>query len=248
MAKGWIAPNAEYVCSTADASLPFADDTFSNAYCSDAFWVIHNKATCLRELRRLTQENGLILLVGLRNKLAMKPPYTDRWSLPPDGYAALVADMPHRLIASTDVLTRYIQKQGPPLARSAEIGRLTDEQWLSVVASYQKELLQDYGCFDDWPHAEGRLMLNPLYREEGRDEFGKVHLHLTIPSAKYELENGECRQYEPETVSIDSKVLIDLAHGQRTTELERLIQQCVVVGMPERFLKAQSDRLADNLG
>lgn len=241
VARGWIAPKAEYVCSSADTSLPFPDSTFSTVFCSDAFWVFLHKATCIHELKRLAQETGLILLVGLRNKLVEHPQYPYHGGLPPEGYEALVADMPHRLIAGRDVLTRYIQKQGPPLARSTEVGRLRDEQWLSVVASRREELLQDYGYFEDWPHAQGRLMLNPLYREEGRDEFGKMHLHLTMPSPKYEAENGECRLYEPETVSIDSKVLIDLADGHRTAEVERLIEQCVVLGMPERFLKTHLD-------
>jgi ubiquinone/menaquinone biosynthesis C-methylase UbiE/uncharacterized protein YbaR (Trm112 family) len=236
VAKGWIAPKAEYVCCAADISLPFPDGTFSTAFCSDAFQLFDHKVTCMRELKRLTQNDGLIILVAVRNMLVKQHLYGNRCSLLPEGYEALVADMPHRLIANRDVLARYLQKQGPPLACSADIGRLTDEQWLSVVASHRKELLHDYGGFEDWPHAAGRLMLNPLYREEGRDRFGKVHLRLTMPSAWYEQENGECRQYEPETVSIDSKALIDLAHGRRTEDLERLLEQCVVLGMPERYL------------
>jgi hypothetical protein len=28
---------------------------------------------------------------------------------------------------------------------------------------------------------------------------------------------------------------MDLAHGKRPPEIERLIEQCVVLGMPERF-------------
>jgi hypothetical protein len=200
---------------------------------------MHHKVTCIRELKRLTQDTGLIAIVGVRNLLVKEHLYRNGWTLPPAGYEALVADMPHRLIASSDVLARYIQKQGPPLGRPVQIERLTEEPWLSVVASHRKEAFQDYGSFEDWPHAEGRLMLNPLYREEGRDGFGNVHLRLTMPTAWYEQENGECRQYEPESVSINSRVLIDLANGQRTAELEKLIEQCVVLGMPERYLKTQ---------
>jgi SAM-dependent methyltransferase len=240
VAKGWIAPQGEYVCCAADISLPFPDGTFSTAFCSDAFQIFDHKVTCMRELKRLTQDDGLIILVALLNVLVNKQLYNERWGLPPAGYEGLVADMPHRLIANRDVLAQYLQKQGPPLARSADIGRLTDEQWLSVVATHRKELLQDYGGFEEWPHAAGRLMLNPLYREEGRDKFGKVHLRLTMPSAWYAQENGACRQYEPETVSIDAKALIDLAHGRRTEELERLLEQCVVLGMPERYLSVCS--------
>ena len=37
VAKRWTAPQAEYVCCAADASLPFPDGAFSAAFCSDAF-------------------------------------------------------------------------------------------------------------------------------------------------------------------------------------------------------------------
>jgi SAM-dependent methyltransferase len=237
LAKGWIAPKAEYVCSAADISLPFPDDAFSTVFCSNAFQLFDHKLSCMRELKRLTQDTGHIVLVAVRNALVKKHLYgnaTHR-ALPPAGYEALVSDMPHRLIRNTDVLSRYLHKQGPALARSTEISGLLEEQWLSVVASHRTELFQDYGGFKDWPHAEGHLAVNPLYREEGRDALGKVHLRHVFPSAWLEQENRECGQYQPETVSLEAQVLIDVAQGQRTAEVEKLLAQCVVVGLPERF-------------
>jgi ubiquinone/menaquinone biosynthesis C-methylase UbiE/uncharacterized protein YbaR (Trm112 family) len=237
IAKGWMAPKAEYICTAADISLPFPDDTFSTVFCSNAFQLFDHKVSCSRELKRLTQETGLILLVAVRNVLVKKHLYANAThrALPPAGYETLVADMPHRLIGNTDLLTRYLDKQGPSLAYSTEMKRLAEEQWLSVVASHRTELLRDYGYFEDWPHAEGYLALNPLYREEGRDVFGKVHLRHMVRSTWFEQENEEYKQYQPETVSLDTQVLTDLAHGQRTKEIEQLLAQCVVVGLPGRF-------------
>lgn len=233
VAKTFIAPEAEYVCCVTDASLPFRNGSFSTAFCSDAFHLFINKATCFRELKRLTHENGLIMLVGLCNALS-KYPYAGE-PLSPEGYQGLLADMPHCLVPDRAVLTRYLQKQGPPLARSSEIGRLAYEPTLSVVASHRHEVFQDYGSFQDWPHAEGRLGLNPLYTEERRDGLGNLHLRRTFPTAWYEEHNAECKQYLPEAVSVDSKVLSHLAQGERTPEVEKLIEQCVVLGMPARY-------------
>jgi ubiquinone/menaquinone biosynthesis C-methylase UbiE/uncharacterized protein YbaR (Trm112 family) len=237
IAKGWMAPKAEYICTAADISLPFPDDSFSAVFCSNAFQLFDYKVSCSRELKRLTQETGLILLVAVRNVLVKQHLYANSThrALSPAGYETLVADMPHRLIGNTDLLTRYLDKQGPSLACSTEMKRLAEEQWLSVVASHQTELFRDYGCFEDWPHAEGHLALNPLYREEGRDGLGKVHLRHMPRSSWFEQENEEYRQYQPETVSLDTQVLADLAQGQRTKEIEQLLAQCVVVGLPERF-------------
>lgn len=237
VAKGWMAPKAAYVCTESDVALPFRDDSFSTVFCSNAFQLFDRKVSCIRELKRLTRETGLILLVSVRNALVKLDLYehaTHR-ALPPAGYETLVADMPHRLIGNTDIVTHYLNKEGPALARSAEIECLCEQQWLSVVASHRKDIFRDYQGFEDWPHAEGRLALNPLYEQEAAEESGRVRLRLRMPSPWYEQEDGDCRQYEPETVSLDAQVLRDLAQGRRTVEIERLLEQCVVVGLPERF-------------
>ena len=213
VAKNWLAPEAEYVCAQADSGLPFSDDSFSTVLCSDAFHVFPGKANCIRELKRLVGSDGSIILATLRNILVERPLDQYRLSLPPEGYETLVADMPHRLVANSDILARYLKKQGPSLQQPAETARLTGEPWLSLVASHRQEVFQDYGCFRDWPHAEGRLDLNQLYKEEKRDGDGNIYLRRTFPSAWYEIEDAECKQYEPETVSVRAETLKDLAQG-----------------------------------
>jgi SAM-dependent methyltransferase len=234
IAKNWLALPAEYVCAQADSGLPFSDDSFSTVYCSDAFYVFPGKANCIRELKRLVGSDGSIILATLRNSLVAER-HRFRTSLPPEGYEALVADIPHRLVADSDILARYLKRQGPSLEQPTETVRLAMEPCLSLVASHRQQVFQDYSCFKDWPHAEGRLDLNQLYREERRDGGGNVYLRRTFPSAVYEKEDGECKQYEPETVTVSPEVLNDLVHGRRSAEIERLIEQFVVVGMPERY-------------
>jgi ubiquinone/menaquinone biosynthesis C-methylase UbiE/uncharacterized protein YbaR (Trm112 family) len=237
VAKGWMAPEADYVCADAEVSLPCADDTFSVAFCANAFQLFVHKASCIRELKRLTQPQGLILLAAVRNAFVKPHLYAQasHVALPPAGYAALVADMPHRLLGTTDLVTRYLEKHGPALADPCAPESLAEEQWLSVVASRQPEVFRDYGAFEDWPHAAGRLAVNPLYDQEGPDASGQVQLHLRMPSPWFEQEDGDCRRYLPETVSLKGEVGHDLARGQRTMEIERWLAQCVVVGLPERF-------------
>lgn len=233
VAKHWVAPEAEYVCCTADTSLPFPNGAFSVALCSDAFHYFVNKATIVRELERLTQPDGLILLVWVHNALVRRP--HDGLPLPPGGYQALVADVPHCVVIDSEVLARYGRKQGPPLASSADMDRLAQAPLLSLVASHQQEVFRDYGPFEDWPHAEGRLGMNPLYVVEDRDRLGNVRLHRRFPSAFYEEEHAECRDYLPETVEVPRDLWANLADGKRGPEVERLIEQCVVMGMPKRY-------------
>ena len=78
-------------------------------------------------------------------------------------------------------------------------------------------------------------MLNPLYVEQARDHSGTVCLRRTFPSAFYEEDHAEYKQYLPETVEVPLEVLGDLAQGKRTPIIDKLIEQCVVLGMPERY-------------
>jgi SAM-dependent methyltransferase/uncharacterized protein YbaR (Trm112 family) len=233
VAKHWIAPEAEFVCCTAEASLPFPDGAFSVAFCSDAFHYFANKAASIRELKRLTQQDGLIVLVWIHNVL-FRLPY-DGMPLPPEGYHWLVADIPHRLVADHDILARYRQKQGPSLARITDAERLAKAPLLSLIASHRQDVFQDHGPFEDWPHAEGWLGINPLYTAEQPDAVGNVRLRRTFPSAFYEEDHAECKDYLPERVTVPMSVWTNLIAGKRVPAMEGLIEQCVVLGMPPRY-------------
>ena len=243
VAKHWVARDAEYVCCAADA-LPFSNDAFSVVFCSDAFAVFVNKIIPIREFNRVTDNEGLLMLV--RN--ALKPsPWTDNPPLPPEGYHALFAGVPHCLVASSEVLSGYLQKKGPSLGRSTDEGRLVHEREVSIVASHRQDVFQDYGLFEDWPHVSGRLTLNPLYRVQARDGDGKVCLRRSFPSVGYEKEHGECKRYLPESVEVDSEVLADLEAGKRTLAMENLIEQCILLGIPSGFGEDSDRALARHL-
>ena len=233
VARHWIAPQAEYVCCEADAALPFPDGAFATAFCSDAFHYFVNKAIIVRELKRLTRDDGCIVLATVRNSKVQHQHAC--LPLPPEGCQGLFADMAHCLLADSDILARYLQKQGPPLARSADLELLAHEPLLSVVAAHRPEVFQNYGPFEDWPHAEGRLTLNPLFVEETRNGLGNVQLRRQFPTNFYEEENAECKQYLPEGVSVNAQVLVDVTSAKRTADVERLIERCVVLGLPERY-------------
>lgn len=231
VAKYWIAPKAHYVCCSTDDSLPFPDRVFSSVFCSDAFHYFAHKAAIVRDLERLTHADGVIILTWVHNALWRCS--HDGLPLPPEGYEQLLAHMPHRLIADSEVLDRYLKKQGPPLARSSTTEDLAHAPLLSMVASHRRDIFQDYGYFEDWPHGEGRLKLNPLLVTEGPQN-GNVHLRRRFPSTFYEEEHKQCKTYVPEELTIPLVTFNNLASGKRTLEIDKLIEQFVVIGSPER--------------
>jgi len=234
VAKNILAPEALYVCCDGDVSLPFPDEFFSVSYVSDALYMVTNKVICSREVQRVADSNGIIIVSGIRNRVAK---FHYRAAMPYHAYGELFASVPHRVLANSDVLARYLNKRGPALSRSSEKRTLDDEQWFSIVATNREELLVDQAAFEDWPHAEGVLELNPLYKPAGdqANASGEILYRHAFPSSWYEREDGDCRNYEPESVSISSQILKDLSSQKRTAEMEALIARCVIVGIPDRF-------------
>jgi SAM-dependent methyltransferase len=236
VAKSWTAPDAIYICCAADGGLPFAGSTFSSVFCSDAFHYFLRKVACISELKRVTEEDGLFVLTWVRNALAKQPPHAHVGvPLPPAGYESLVSEIPHRLIADSEILRRYVSKQGPCLVSSMDGERFKCEPVLSLIASYRQELFKDYGTFTDWPHAQGRLSLNPLYMQLQKASPGKTSLRRTFPSQLWEEINPECKFYLPEELEINGETLTALKQGKRTEEMRNLIDKFVILATPERY-------------
>jgi hypothetical protein len=199
--------------------------------------MVPNKVICTRELRRVIDREGLIVIPGIRNGLVEPEKYPITMTVPYHAYGKLFDPLPHRLLNNAEIIDRYIKKCGPALKRSSERRDMEQAPWFSLVATNREELLVDRGPFEDWPHAQGVLEINPLYKPTKEDRNGAeetVYRHK-FPSSWYQQEDGDCRKYEPESVSIPSRILSNLSAQKRTPEMENLIAQCVLVGLPERF-------------
>jgi SAM-dependent methyltransferase len=164
VAKNFLAPGAFYVCCDGDTSWPFITQFFSVAYTSDTMYMVTNKVVFSMELQRVVDAHGLIIAAGIRNGLVEPQKYPMHMRLPYHAYRGLFESLPHRILANSDVLARYSEKCGPTLSLSSEKNTLDHEPWFSIVAANDEKILVDRERFADWPHAEGRLEVNPLYK------------------------------------------------------------------------------------
>jgi SAM-dependent methyltransferase len=232
VAKTWVAPEALFLCAEADRSLPFADGIFGAAFSTDAFHYFPDRAATVKEVRRIMRPGGNLFLTTVNNAAFGHPGVSYR--LRPEGYKRLLSGWPNRSVADADVLARYLQQRAPKLDVNGDWGRISQELRLSFVASEDESVFRDHEAFPDWPHSRGRLSINPLYRRAGKSS-ASICLQRRFPSPKYESENAECKQYMPERAEISSEGLDALEEGRRTSEVEQLIRQFVVVGVPERY-------------
>jgi hypothetical protein len=72
-----------------------------------------------------------------------------------------------------------------------------------------------------------------LYTQQAEGE----HLRLTLafPDEEYAEEYGACRQYLPETLTLDRSVVASLASGRVSDEMIDLRRRKVIVDLPTRY-------------
>jgi ubiquinone/menaquinone biosynthesis C-methylase UbiE len=232
IAKHCVAPGGEFVCSDADVRLPFVSNIFCGVFCSDAFHCFLRRLQCAGEMKRVVETGGLIILSRFGNS-QVEP--REGYELTADGYLRLFDGLHTRMVSEQNLLEDYLAGRGPQLEKQAKLTDLTTHKWLCLIASDDQNRLRNYGGFQAWPHGVGMLKLNPLYHEKGTDASGKITVEFEFPSSWYEFENSGCLRYMPKTAELTAKILDDMKAGIRSLEMEKLIRQCVVIGMPERY-------------
>jgi len=240
IAKRWMAPRADFVYADADRALPFRKASLSGVFCSDALHYFVERAQAAREAERVVDASGLVVIARAGNSLVAP---REGHELTPEGYLRIFSDLPGRVVSERTLRKRYLEGLGPPLLEQAPLESLHGEKWISLVAARDPAVFRDHGAFADWPHAVGRLAMNPLYVRTASGAGGSAILSLRFPSTHYALENAESREYMPDSIEIGRDVLDEISKGVRSKRVESLIRRCAVVGTPEEY--GAADRLEE---
>jgi ubiquinone/menaquinone biosynthesis C-methylase UbiE len=232
IATRYVAPGGWYVCASADAPLPFSEGLFQGIFCSDAFHYFLHRAASLREMRRLLTPQGILILARFGNA-AVEP--REGYELSLDGYDRLLHGLPHVFTGEDAVVSAYARRSGADLSGADTPDQLARQKWLSVVASSQTNLFRHGESFDRWPHAVGRLQINPVYVVEKQHANGDLSLRFHFPSDWYEFENKAYLTYAPERCVLPAALARAVERGEHHPELERYIGKFVVIGMPDRY-------------
>jgi SAM-dependent methyltransferase len=232
VAKNYIAPQAEFVCGDADTSVPFADRAFGGIFCSDAFFCFLQRAAAVREMARVIGPEGNIVLTRTRN-FAVEP--RQGYELSAEGYRRLFAGcgLKTALFSEDTLVRQYLARQGLDLTVD-DTANLERSEWLSIFASRSDAPFRHHPAWAEWPHAVGRLGINPLYEQARRD--GQVDLKVHFPSDWYRYQNEKFLEYAPEHFSVPAELIAALGAGQTPTDVATYIDRFVVIGMPDHYL------------
>jgi SAM-dependent methyltransferase len=234
-AANLIAPSVSFICTSADCRLPLADGSFGAVVSSDALHYFMHRTTVTAEIERVLRPDGVAMLIGVRNRLCshVHPP-ARFYPLAPAECRELMRGLPCRLIPDQDSLARYVRRLPPDVDRLWTDRELAAEPKISILATRRESL---FGAteFSEWPHAEGRLGLNPLYRIAPGESTSTVQLQRSYPTDFYERENVESKAYLPEQVTVSSDTLTALREGRQTPEVGDLVNRFVALGLPDCY-------------
>ena len=233
LARRFTAPGCEPVCCDGNSPLPFARGSFGFAMCSDAYQYIWTKRQFVGEMLRAIDdrgEPGAVMINHTHNARAWSPSHGQ--PLDPAGYEDLFETIEPRIFGEAGLLGDVVK--GGPL----DLGRRDDRQTvnrdpaLTIIASRHPGGVAPHPL--DRPAApSGEFRINPLYRRQQEGE--RLHLTLSFPTTDYEDEYGACRQYLPDTATVDLRSLQALEGGGRPRDLEDLIDRRVIVDLPKHY-------------
>jgi SAM-dependent methyltransferase/uncharacterized protein YbaR (Trm112 family) len=236
VASRYVAPTASYVCTPADQALPFSDGVLDGVFCSDAFHLFLHRAMSVREMRRILSAEGLVAVARVGNA-AVEP--REGYELKVEGWKHLFAGMENVVVVGEEtVLAQYLDKRTPDLTGTESTLELAPQKWLSVVASRSRRAFVPGKPFTTFPHAAGRLQLNPIYAVESTSPAGDLDLRFVFPSEWYRFENQTYLKYAPERCRVSGDVARALAAHATHPDLDDLIRKCVVIGMPDHYATA----------
>jgi hypothetical protein len=238
-AKAWLArrftaPGCEPVCCDGNAPMPFARGAFSFAICTDAFMYIWTKRQFVGEMERVvasgsSSETGAVLIGHTHNERTWSPSHGQ--PLSPEGYADLFETIEPRIFGEGHLFADVVAGGPLDLTRRDDQATLDQSPALTIVASRHPGVFGRHPLSQ--PPVTGELRINPLYAQE--PEGDRVHLRLAFPNEEYADEYGACRQYLPETLTLDRSTVASLASGRMSTRLIDLLRRKVIVDLPKRY-------------
>ncbi len=231
LAKRFNAPASLPVCCDVNNPLPFERDTFSLTICSDAFHYIWSKRSLAGEIMRIAGQSGVIVLSHLHNALVEN--YSAGMPLAPRWWRALFSELNPRVFRESDLFDNALTGCKVDLSHNFSDEELSHEAALFLIATRLDGFFRAYDRLTA-TDISGELRVNPLYTKSG--ENGSSVLQLQFPSQEYEEEFGMCKRYLPEKAEIRADLLKESPAAPMSEELIQLIENRVLLDLPEKYL------------
>jgi hypothetical protein len=243
LARRFTAPGCEPVCCDGNAPMPFARGAFRFAMCTDAFMYIWTKRQFVGEMERLvdtggrqsqsqsqSQSDGAVLIGHTHNERTWSPSHGQ--PLTPEGYADLFETFAPRVFGEGGLFADVVAGGPLDLTRRDDQQTLDNSPALTIIASAHPGVFARHALTQPAATA-GELRINPLYTL--KPEGDSIRLRLEFPNDEYADEYGACREYLPETLTLERGVVEALAAGRVPADGGELLRRKVIVDLPKRY-------------
>ena len=239
LAKKYFAKDAQFICLDANYPLPFKDNTFDSVFMMDAFHYVDARALLAKELERVLDQRGMLLLLHLHNALvenvaAGKPLSPSAWR---DLFDRDVTALPEKRVVEDFVLRDRLD-----LSKEYSEEELNSSDAILMIAGVGLE------CFDGvWEDIlrikiKENLIINPIYKMKEKGDM--ILLEREFPSESFRKEYPLTEKYLPERCEIGKGVVrggsvcvLDSDERKRERkEIGDLMRKFVVINVPERYI------------
>lgn len=248
LARKYFVPDATFICSDANYSLPFKDQIFSSIICSDAFPFIDSKAFVACELKRVLKSSGFILVSHLRNSQFFDSSInSDILALPPNTWRSFFGNYPKiKIVPEQKIIDDFFTNTLDLRSEFPE----------SVLASYDP--INIISCDDDsffaiyqninngFLNNKDNLIINPIYSVEFKGDEAILSKHYISEyfSKLYPLTESKL----PSRYIIDAKILVprtrrvimekNMSEG-KINYINDLMMKLIIINVPMKYI---SDR------
>ncbi|MFH1095977.1 MAG: methyltransferase domain-containing protein [Candidatus Desantisbacteria bacterium] len=227
LAREFFVPQAAgYISWDAQQMLPFVDGFFNSVICLDSFHYIDTKYLFSREMARVLDKDGILLLPHIHNSdMSNVLPGTP---LDPSHYQNLFSDFKIRMISEEKMLNDLFEN-------IVDLGLTEDvneSSAFTLVASKNEAYFkkQDTGML--FSPQSAHLIVNPIYKVKKCKD--GIHLKLKFPCQLYKAEFPFIEKYFEKKLFIRNE---DLKDEEKRMSWQR---RFVLVDVPERFMKRQT--------
>lgn len=213
------------------ASLPLASGSFPSAVSFDVFSFVTAKWAAAREAARVLNGAGRLAVTSVKNAEAQHV-YAGL-PLSMDGWRGLLDGLDGAVVADRDIVANYLDGRG--LAADQAVSDRADEQLFTLLAGRDPWWPVTAQRFAEWPHAVGRLAVNPLYAVARADE-ASVTYERRFPTEVYAADNPQLADYLPERFNLPHDVLAEAAAGGRPPALDDAVGRLAVLAAPDGYV------------
>lgn len=227
IARRHLAPAVDHVCADA-TSLPLPAGSCSIAIAVDVLSFVEAKATAWRELRRVVEPGGGVVLSSLINATA-----THEFAgspLPVAAWRCLVTGTDHVALADQTVLDAYLGGSAAP-GRSDEEDVLDRARTITLLAGHAATAGAGLPL-GSWPHAIGRLGAHPVLHRVPGEDGSAVRYRREYPSAGFVRDNPDLDRYLPRELTVQQGSIDEARSGGSPVALAEAVASVAVLGYP----------------